>query len=457
MKRSIWLRAGVLVTSSVLGAALAACSAEAQKDDGTVTIKVGNLPTTERAEDRANFLRNVDEFQKANPTIKLEPVEWEWNKETFNAQLAGKTLPDVFQVPYTEPGGLIARKQIADITTEFKADPDFARINKGILSVAQDSSGKLYGVPTEGYTIALVYNRDLFTKADLNPDAPPKTWDEVAQAAKAIKAKTGAAGYSQMTMGGFGGWMFSAMLYAFGGTVEEPVGDGFKASFNSPAGKAALNWLKTLRWTDNAMGDKFVGLDQETLRKELATGRVGMYMDGADCYQAITTNFKLDPQHFGVTVLPQNGGTHGTLGGGSVAVLRPDVAPAERAAALKWIKFSRLGRLFDQNLAQAQAKARAADGLPVGSPEFPLIDNQQFQVYQSWIKPHINTPQANFTPYVSGTDALPVIAEPPLKAQDVYKALASVVEAVLTRQDADIDKLLADAESQINKLLASGS
>jgi multiple sugar transport system substrate-binding protein len=463
MKRSRWLCARVRTAVAILAVAIAVtaagCSGGDQADGGgQVTLKVGNLPSSERAEDRANFLRQADEFRQANPGVKLETVEWEWNKDTFNAQLAGGTLPDTFKVPYTEPRGLIARRQLADVTSEFTADPDLARINKGILAVVTDSAGKIYGVPTEGYTIALIYNRDLFRRAGLNPDSPPRSWDEVRQAAKAIAAAVpGAAGYSQMTLGGYGGWMFSAMLYAFGGTIEEPAGDGFKASFNSQAGRTALNWLKTARWADNAMGAKFVGLDQETLRKELAAGRVGMYLDGADSYQAVTTNFKLDPQQFGVTVLPQSNGTHGTLGGGSVSVMRRDLKPAERAAAMKWIKFTGLGRYFNQAQAQAQAKARAADGLPVGAPEFPLTDRTQLDTYLAWIKPYVNTPQANFAPYVSGTAALPVIPEPPARAQDVYNALANVVQAVLTRQDADIDKLLADAEGQVNKLLSSGN
>lgn len=457
-----------LMAIIALATGIGACSGEDATDDPggsngedgnqttePVTITVGNLPTTERAEARQVILDLVEEFEAANPSIDLEPQEWVWNKDTFNAQLAGETLPIAFQVPYTEPRGLIERQQIADITAEFEADPDLARINPEILAVAKDGDGKIYGLPVQGYTIALIYNRDLFEQAGLDPDSPPKTWDEVAAAAKAISDATGVAGYNQMTQGGFGGWMLSALVYSYGGSIEEPDGDGYRASFNSDAASEALGWLQDLRWTDDAMGDKFIH-DQETLRREFAAGQVAMYIDGADAYQPLTTNFGLDPETFGVTVLPQDGGVHGTLGGGSVAVVNRNATPEERAAALKWLKFRGLGPLLDQEKAEAEAQARADEGLPVGAPAFPIIDKEQFATYQGWIEPYINTPQENFVPYVSATESMPVIPEPPANAQDVYNILSPVVQAVLTREDADIDALLADAEEQVNAVLRAG-
>ena len=44
-------------------------------------------------------------------------------------------------------------------------------------------------IPTGAYAQALHYNRELFTKAGLDPDKPPTTWDEVAADAKPIAAE----------------------------------------------------------------------------------------------------------------------------------------------------------------------------------------------------------------------------------------------------------------------------
>jgi hypothetical protein len=45
-------------------------------------------------------------------------------------------------------------------------------------------------------------------------------------------------------------------------------------------------------------------------------------------------------------------------------------------------------------------------------------------------------------------------AEPP-KAQEIYKVLDNVMSGILTNKDADVDKLLATAESQVNQILAN--
>ena len=49
--------------------------------------------------------------------------------------------------------------------------------------------GKTYGVPQVTDTLGLMYNKALFEKAGLDPEAPPTTWDEVREAAEALKGK----------------------------------------------------------------------------------------------------------------------------------------------------------------------------------------------------------------------------------------------------------------------------
>ncbi len=49
--------------------------------------------------------------------------------------------------------------------------------------------GKTYGVPQVTDSLALLYNKQLFEKAGLDPENPPATWDEVEQAAQALTSK----------------------------------------------------------------------------------------------------------------------------------------------------------------------------------------------------------------------------------------------------------------------------
>ncbi|MGW0819404.1 ABC transporter substrate-binding protein [Streptomyces viridiviolaceus] len=423
--------------------------------DAEVTITVGDLPPTDQAEKRKLFLDNVKQFEKANPNITVKPKETVWQQETFEAMLAGGTMPTVMKVPYTEPQRLIGRGQLADVSKEFKDIKNFSAIRDNLLRNAQDKEGRTFGVPVEAYTLALVYNRELFEKAGLDPDAPPKTWDEVRTAADTIKKRTGRPGFLQMTNDNTGGWMFSALTYSFGGTIQQTDGDRQKAAVDSPQAKQALELLRTLRWKDASMGSDVL-LNQSGVQEKFAAGQVGMYVDGGDSYIPMVANLDLDPKTFGVTALPQQNGEHGTLGGGAVAVVRPDASAEQQLAALKWIDFHELRRWFDDDAAVADAKARAADGQAVGGPKLPVVDSAQNDKYLTWIKPYINSPRENFEPYLSTVDTLPIIPEPPTKAQETYAVLDTVVQAALTRKDANVGELLADAQSKIDSLLQAG-
>ena len=56
-------------------------------------------------------------------------------------------------------------------------------------------NGQQWGIPTAFSTKALFWNKTLFEKAGLDPNTPPKTWDELYDMAKVIKEKTGVPGY----------------------------------------------------------------------------------------------------------------------------------------------------------------------------------------------------------------------------------------------------------------------
>ncbi len=93
-------------------------------------------------------------------------------------------------------------------------------------------------------------------------------------------------------------------------------------------------------------------------------------------------------------------------------------------------------------------------GLPVGLPGLPSLRDADYEEYLGWIDEYINVPLDQFAPYTETVNTIVLTPEPVSKAQEVYAALDSVVQAVLTDQNADIDALLAAATSNVNALLA---
>ncbi|WP_285038627.1 extracellular solute-binding protein [Plantibacter sp. lyk4-40-MEA-4] len=446
MTGRIRVAAAVLVIGGIAVAAAGCSPQSSESADGKTTIEVGDRPSADRPEDRKYFDERVSAFEEANPDIDVKAVETAYDPTTFQALAAGGSLPDVLSVPLTEPQGLIKRGQAADLTDTLKSEGLLDSLNPAILKLASDADGKAYGVPTNAYSFGLVYNRALFTAAGLDPDAPPTTWDEVRTAAQQITAKTGAAGFSVLTTANTGGWQFTGMTYSFGGTVENA--DGTKATFDDTPSADALALLQTMQFEDGTLPANTL-YDADSQGQDFAAGKIGMMIGASDRYYGVVQNLKLPAEDFGIGGMPQDGGSNGTLSGGSVQIVNPNATDAERTAAVKWISFLYLQRYFDQDTAVADAKASNEAGSVTGLPGLAVVNEDAYDTYFDWIADYINVPSANFTPYLDASAEIPVVAEPVNNAQEVYGALDTVIQTVLTDRNADIDSLLSQASTDV--------
>ena len=450
------------LVGALTATALAACSSSGSGDDesadGKTTLKVVSLLPGSEPEAIDAFNEQVKQFEDANPDIDVVPEEYEWKATTFAAQLAGGTLPDVFEIPFTDAKTLVENKQIADLDTQFRTLPYADTFNPAIIDAGTGPDGHVYAIPAKNvYGVGLHYNRVLFESAGLDPDSPPTTWDQVREYAKKIAdANPGVAGYAQMTQNNTGGWQLTVNTYSRGGRVQDVADDGKATeSLDNDGTKEALEFLKTLRWEDNSMGSNFL-LDWGTMNEAFAAGQVGMYTSGSDVYTSMVQSNGLDPATYGLTALPLDGDDAGVLTGGTLAAMPAQATDDKKAAAIKWIDFFYLNKLVDQDAAVKDAQTLVASDQPVGTPVLPMFSKEQYLENQTWIKDYINVPLDQMTGYTDTMFDLPLVGEPSQKTQEIYALMDPVVQAVLTDQNADIDKLLADANKQAQSLLDQG-
>lgn len=402
------------------------------------------------------FKAQVADFESKNPNITIDGREYNWVATTFAAQLAAGTVPAVFTIPFTDGKGLIQRKQISDLTASVKALPYVGNMNQQILANGQDADGNIYALPIAAYGNALHYNRTLFKDAGLDPDKPPTTWDEVRAAAKAISDKTGKPGFVQMTKDGTGGWQLAVATYARGGRMEDISADGkAKATLDNQGTKDALKFMHDLRWEDKSMGSNFL-LNWGDINTAFAAGKVGMYTQGSDVYTFLKNTLSIDPATYGITTLPTTGDGAAVLGGGTLAAVKAGASDAEKQAALKWIDYYYLSKLTNQDDAVRDAKALAADKQPIGTPALPVFDKATFDKSLEWIKEYINVPITQMKGFNDGIAAQQVEVEPKIATQAVYAVLDPVVQAVLTDKNANIDSLLAKANTEAQKAIDKG-
>lgn len=453
----------LVLTSAFAIGLLAGCgsdpaSPDAQASAGTqdeqVTLSVVSLiPGSEQAAFDA-FDERVAQFEEMNPNITIEPVEYEWRATTFAAQLAGGTLPDVYEIPLTDAKTLIENGQLADIEAQFKALPYAADFNETLLQAGMGQDGKVYAIPAKSiYGVALHYNRALFTQAGLDPDNPPTTWDQVREYAKTIKDATGVAGYATMAANNTGGWQLTAATYSRGGRVQQDNGDGtYTATLDNDGTRAALQFLHDLRWEDDSLLADTT-LDWGTINQAFAAGQTAMYTSGSDVFTSLVETNGVTNDDYGLTAIPTEGADAGVLVGGTLAAVNVKADDATKAAAIKWIDFFYLSKLLDQEQAVADAQVRFDNGQPVGTPVLPIFSRDQYELSLEWVADFINVPLDQMTGYTSVMFDQPVVGEPSRSTQETYGALDVMIQAVLSDQNADIDALVQQGNTTVQALL----
>jgi ABC-type glycerol-3-phosphate transport system substrate-binding protein len=440
------------------GLVAAIASAAAVGSTKSVTISVASLipGSTQAAVDQFNA--RVAEFEKANPTIKVKPVDYQWTAPTFAAKLAGGTLPTVFEVPFTDARTLGDNGQLADLTPYVKKLPYFSKYNPAVLAEGTDAKGQIIALPKGAYAQALHYNRSLFKAAGLDPSKPPTTWAQLRADAKAIAAKTGKTGYAEMAKDdNTAGWILTTVVYSLGGRMEVGTGTSAKATLDNPKTIQALNLLKAMRWTDNSMGSNF-SYSWGDINQAFAAGSIGMYISGSDVYTNLVQASNINPGIYGLSTIPlAKNKTAGVLGGGTEVGVRPDANAASKAAAVKWIDFFYESPLVSKTQAIANAKTLVANKQPVGVPALPLFNKQQYDLANTWIKPFINVPLGQMKPFLTGIFGESVIPEPEASTQSVYHALDAVVEAVLTNKNTNVVQMLQQANSTAQAAIQQGT
>ncbi|KYK15246.1 MULTISPECIES: extracellular solute-binding protein [Streptomyces] len=460
-------RAGAITLVSALTlTALAACGTSSSDDGGgseggsgssdpaapldpktKVTITIDCMPPAAKAAELKEWKEDVAAFNKKYPNVTIDGRSTPGQclePPRFTAMLKAKSQPDVFYTYFTDLPQVLDNDGAEDITAYFndRTVPALADIDPNVLGQLKHEN-KLYGLPTSNYTMGLLTNRKLFEKAGLDPDNPPRTWDEVRTTANKISdLSDGIAGFGEYSAGNTGGWHFTAQMHSVGGDVVDASGK--KAAFNDELGKQVAENLHAMRWEDGSMG-KTQLLKWGDLQKQIATDKLGMFLAAPDDITYMVQQLGADYENFGMGPIP---GAENTLAGGNSYMIKKGISPDKIKAAVAWLAFQNL----TVGEGQFNWERKKRDDLPVGLPQPNFWLNESKKKDDAARVQHATMPVENFKTFMD--NPVPGKAEPP-KAQEVYKVLDNVMSGILTNEDADIDKLLDTAEQQVDQVLAT--
>jgi sn-glycerol 3-phosphate transport system substrate-binding protein len=135
------------------------------------------------------------EFNESQSEFKVVPVFKGTYPETLNAGIAAfraNQPPHIMQVFDVGTGVMMgaegAVKPVAEILSMGGRAFDPKEYLPGIVAYYSKPDGTMLSFPYNSSSPILYYNKDIMTKAGLDPENPPKTWPEVFDAARKIKA-----------------------------------------------------------------------------------------------------------------------------------------------------------------------------------------------------------------------------------------------------------------------------
>jgi len=191
--------------------------------------------------DQVNLI--ADDFNASQSDYKVVPVYKGGYADTMAAGIAAYragNAPDILQVFEVGTATMMAAKgavlPVYKLMEQTGNKLDMSAYMPAVASYYSDTHGRLISMPFNSSTPVFFYNKDAFKKAGLDPANPPKTWEQVGEAAAKIKSSgaapcaftTGWEVWVQMeTMSAWDNVQFATLENGFGGL-------GAKLTFNNP-------------------------------------------------------------------------------------------------------------------------------------------------------------------------------------------------------------------------------
>ncbi|HSI50518.1 MAG TPA: sugar ABC transporter substrate-binding protein [Ideonella sp.] len=251
----------------------------------------------------------------------------------FGTASASGAVPDILAVDLIFVPQLAQAGQLSAITEQARALPFYNSLSKAHMHLAT-ADAHHYAVPFSAESSFLLYNKGLFKKAGIDPNAPPKDWATIEAYAKRITALgDGNKGfYFSGACGGCNIFTFAPYIWASGGDVLSA--DGRSASLDSPQVRDALGFYRRM-WTGKLVPQGAKNDAGQNFINAFFTGKVGMVGTGAF---AIGLLKKDHPEiDFGVTPLPgAKGGQASFAGGDSIAIPKGSKAKAAAWEFIAW-------------------------------------------------------------------------------------------------------------------------
>jgi multiple sugar transport system substrate-binding protein len=366
----------------------------------------------------------VERFNESHPGIVVENVfqPYAETMTLYQTSIVSGTTPDLAAADLIWIPQLVASDGVEPLDAYMADDADFDIDNFYPMLAEYDViEGSRYAVPMSTNNMQLIWNKDLFEKAGLDPEVPPTTWAEMQDMAEqCADPDNGVVGFEFFTQPTGEGitWQFQVWLWAAGG--EFLNADNTQAAFNTPEGLEALTYVS----------DMLAGEGSEP-------GPWGLFGEQKACMQLDGSwlfGYRKDaPFDWGIAAVPapENGTTASNVGGEHIFMFKNTEYKAECWEFIKYMTSTEIQKEWDMRTGFLPVRESVGDS----------------EDYLQWV----NETEPRMMPFVEG---MPYAHTRPAthKYNEISDAFSREIQMALlgevTPQEA-----LAAAEVAINEIL----
>lgn len=368
-------------------------------------------------DDTANKV--ISDYQEMNPDVEIEFVQLSWATgfDKIVTAFAAGAVPDVLELGNTWVANFANEGVLSNVSDEVDQFPYIVGWNQSMYNNAY------WGYPWLLGTRAMYYNMDLFVKAGLDPEYPPKTWEELIEAAKKIDA-------------------LGDDVYGFGmgtGEPQTPWQEWFLPAVWGNNGKMLSDDMKTATLDSKEvleaaemyqeLSKYSIKTKSSDLREVFGAGKIGMWIAQAGNITKLSSTYP--DTNFMVCYVPRPDtadGYHASFAGGEILTIPQ--ASQNKKAAKKFIEY----------LISEEVSMKITKRVP------SIFPSTEKAAENPWFEDH----PLEYIFFLQNGMAVPAPQHP--KWVDIQAKLSEAIESIVL-DNADVETTLKKYNDQIQVIL----
>lgn len=278
---------------------------------GLAALSFALLTTTAMADELSIWVRSsganaaqhmVDLWNSKNPSDKINITVIPDNQMVTKLAtgVTAGDVPDLISFDLIFMPDFMKAGYLQDLTKELSADPNAPKVAKAYQQLAT-YEGKIYGTGFTPDVSILLYNKDLFKKAGLDPEKPPVTLAELKADADKIHAVAPDI-YGYYFSGNCGGCnIFTVAPMMWGSGAHVLPASGTDKALEGPGVKEVLQTFHDM-WKAGDIPQSAQSDTGSNFQATFETGKIGMQGSGGFAISALKE--KHPEINFGIAHLP---------------------------------------------------------------------------------------------------------------------------------------------------------